>query len=203
MNLPNKISFSRILMVPVFMVFIMPFPQWEILSGFNSFISDWGIYIAAFIFVVASITDSIDGYIARSRNMITDFGRFIDPIADKLLVTAAVIALVDQGNLNGWCAFIIIGRELIITGFRLLINVSGTGKGKVIPANVWGKLKTILQTVAITFLILEIKLQNVLTWWDSKTVTIGQIIMFAAIIMTIVSGYIYIKSNFHLLKDDM
>ena len=193
MNLANKLSISRILMVPIFMIFIMPFPDLDFLSGYNNFVNTVGIYIAVCIFVLASITDSIDGYIARSRNMVTDFGRFIDPVADKLLITAAVLALVQHGVLNGWFAFIIIGRELIITGFRLIVS----DRGVVLAANAWGKLKMVFQTVAISFMIIEIKFVT------DSAITLGDVLMSIAVVLTVISGYIYIKQNFHLLKDRM
>ena len=198
MNLPNKLSVARIIMVPVFMLFIMPLPILNGWDGYTDFIKNTGIYIAAIIFILASITDSIDGYIARSRNMVTEFGKFIDPIADKLLITAAVIALVHKGSLNGWFAIIIIGRELIITGFRLIIS----GKGIVLAANAWGKLKMVFQTVAISILLFEIGFKDVFMIGETS-VTLGDIFMVIAVFLTVASGYIYIKDNFHLLKDKM
>lgn len=198
MNLPNKISLTRICLVPVFMIFIMPFPDFEWLKGINQFMDQWGIYIAGGVFIIASATDSLDGYIARSRNLVTEFGKFIDPIADKLLVTAAVIALVQRGSLNGWFAMIIIGRELFITGFRLLV----AGKGIVIAANLWGKIKTIFQSVAIGFLIFEIKFVELFPWYPSD-ITIGDVIMLFAVVLTVLSACVYIRDNFHLLKDKM
>ena len=100
MNLPNKISFVRICMIPVFMLFIMPLPNWSVFAWWNTFQNEWGIYIAAALFITASITDSIDGKIARKYNLVTDFGKFLDPVADKLLVAAAIIALVPCRHRN-------------------------------------------------------------------------------------------------------
>ena len=120
MNLPNKITLSRIFLVPVFMLFIIPYPDWVLDSSFlrfihpqllsiNQFIIHYGNYIAAAIFVIAASTDGVDGYIARKRKEVTKFGKFIDPIADKLLVTAALIALAQRNEVTGWAAMIIIG----------------------------------------------------------------------------------------------
>jgi len=198
MNLPNKLSITRICLVPIFMLFAIPLPAWDWLSGINSFMHSFGIYIAGVIFIIASITDSIDGYIARSRNMVTDFGKFIDPIADKLLVTAAVIALVQLGVLNGWLAMIIVGRELLITGFRLVVS----GKGVVLSANIWGKLKTVMQTIAISLLLFEIKFREIFSWYP-KEFFLGDAIMLIAVILTVISAYIYVKDSAHLLKEHM
>lgn len=198
MNLPNKLSITRICLVPVFMLFIMPFPNWEFMRGFNEFVNSAGIYVAGVIFILASMTDFIDGHIARKRNLVTDFGKFLDPIADKMLVASAVIALTERGCLSGWFAFIILGRELLITGFRLVV----AGKGVVIAANMLGKIKTVFQTVAISVLIFEIKFKELFSWYPARF-TPGDFIMLIAVILTIASGYVYLKKNFKLLGDDM
>ena len=156
MNLPNKITLSRIFMVPVFMLFVIPIPDWMINSPqlsffnkfmvlFNNFIMAYGNYIAAGVFIMLARTDAVDGYIARKREMITKMGIFLDPIADKLLVTAALIALLERGELTGWAAMIIIGREFIVTGLRLVL----AGEGVVVAASKWGKIKTVTQMIAI------------------------------------------------------
>ena len=123
MNLPNKLTISRILLVPVFLLIIVPIPEWIInssllsfmsfqLEAVNNFIINYGNYIATFLFFVAASTDGLDGYIARKRKQVTRFGKFLDPIADKLLVAAALIALVERNELSSWVAVIIIGRSL-------------------------------------------------------------------------------------------
>ncbi len=198
MNLPNKISFARICMIPVFMLFIMPLPNWDIFAWWNTFENDWGIYIAGGLFILASITDSIDGKIARKHNLVTDFGKFLDPVADKLLVAAAIIALVARGALSGWFAAIILGRELLITGFRMVVSQ----KGVVVAANMWGKWKTVFQTVAISVLIFEIKFRELFAWYPAP-VTVGDVLMTIAVLLTIISGVIYIKDNFHLIGKDL
>ena len=132
MNLPNKITISRILLIPVFMIVLyLPLEHREI--------------IALLIFLLASATDGIDGHIARSRNLVTNFGKFLDPLADKLLVAAALIALVGEGKIPSWIVTVIIAREFAITGIRLL----AVGEGRVIAASMWGKVKTVTQIIAI------------------------------------------------------
>lgn len=198
MNLPNKISIVRICMIPVFMLFIIPLPNWGILAEWNVLQNDWGIYVAGALFIIASVTDSIDGRIARKYNLVTDFGKFLDPVADKLLVAAAIIALVVRGNLSGWFAAIILGRELLITGFRMVVSQ----KGVVVAANMWGKWKTVFQTVALSFLIFELKFVELFSWYPSP-ITIGDVLMTIAVVLTVISGVIYIKDNFHLIGKDL
>ena len=133
MNLPNKITISRIVLVPIFMLFVIPFPDWVLNSSFlgfihnelinlNNFIKNYGNFIAAIFFIIASATDGVDGYIARKRKQVTTFGKFLDPIADKLLTTAALIALVQRNDITGWAAMLIIGRDFVVTGIRLLLQ---------------------------------------------------------------------------------
>lgn len=138
MNLPNKICLARIIMCPIFLfLFIMDLP-----------------YAAAAVFVIASISDAVDGKIARSRNMVTDLGKFLDPIADKILVLSAMLVAIyfHWGNsIIVWSVFIILTREFIVTGFRCI----AAGKGIVIAADIWGKIKTVLQDVAIFLTLIE------------------------------------------------
>ncbi|MDP4093525.1 MAG: CDP-diacylglycerol--glycerol-3-phosphate 3-phosphatidyltransferase [Bacillota bacterium] len=204
MNLPNKITILRIFLVPVFLIFVMPIPEWVIQSSIfsfakiqleqlNTFIMDYGNYIAASVFIIAASTDCLDGYIARKRQLVTRLGKFLDPIADKLLVTAALVALVQRGYVWGWVAFIIIAREFIVTGLRLI----AAGEGIVISASIWGKVKTITQMVAILAALL--KNYPIATFTDLK---IDSIIMFGAVIVTIYSGYDYIAKNKNVLIPD-
>ena len=130
MNLANKLTLLRILLVPIFLIFIV---VKEI---------PYGTFIATFIFIIASITDKLDGYIARSRNQITNFGKFMDPLADKLLVTTALITLVEYSIVPSWAAIIIIAREFAVSGLRTL----AASEGKVIAASWWGKIKTVIQS---------------------------------------------------------
>ena len=136
MNLPNKITMTRIFLIPLFMIFIIPLPTFIIdnsfinsiipsIQDFNNFINNYGHYLGAIIFIVAATTDSIDGYFARKTNKITKLGIFLDPIADKLMITAALIALCQRNQISGWAAMIIIGREFIVTGLRLVAASDG------------------------------------------------------------------------------
>ena len=138
MNLPNFLTLLRIFLVPVFtFLLLQELPH--------------GNYLAAIVFIVASITDGLDGYLARSRKEVTRFGKLIDPIADKLLISAALLSLVQLGAISAWIALIIIGREFAVSGLRLL----AASEGVVISASKWGKLKTVTQIVAIVALLIE------------------------------------------------
>lgn len=202
MNLPNKITVSRILIVPIFMLFAIPFPDWFVndsifgqllphLKVFNEFTKNYGQYIAAAVFVIAASTDGVDGYIARKRKLITKFGIFLDPIADKLLVNAALIALVERHVISGWVAMIVLCRELLVTGFRLV----AAGENVVIPASKWGKIKTVTQIVAITLCLLSNYPLSLIT--DFR---FDWLAMFIAVIATIYSGYEYLAKNAKLLN---
>lgn len=131
MNLANKITLLRIILIPLFLFFIYSNIEYNMI-------------ISTVIFVIASITDYLDGYVARSRNEVTNFGKFLDPLADKLMVTAAFISLVELGRIEGWIIFIIIAREFAITGFRAV----AASDGLVIAASIWGKIKTVTQIIA-------------------------------------------------------
>lgn len=139
-----------------------------------------GSYIAALIFAIAAVTDSVDGYIARSQKQVTVFGQLIDPLADKLLVSAALISLVDLGRLSAWVAVVIIARELAVSGLRLV----ALSENKVIPASIWGKLKTISQITAIILVILDIP-------YHIFGASMGWLAMAAALILTVLSGIDY------------
>lgn len=197
MNLPNKLTLSRILLVPVFMLIIIPIPTWVLnnsmlsfmrpqMISVNDFILNYGNYIAALVFIIAASTDGLDGYIARKRQQITRFGKFLDPIADKLLVTAALIALVERGDLTSWAATVIIGREFIVTGLRLV----AASEGMVIAASKWGKIKTVTQMVAIVAAL--IKNYPITVFVDFP---FDRYAMLAAVLATIYSGYEYIVIN--------
>lgn len=169
MNLANKITIVRIILVPVFLFFIL-------------LRIPYGTYIATAIFIIASLTDTLDGYIARSRNMVTKFGKFLDPLADKLLVTAALVALVEMKQLSTGVVMIIIAREFAITGFRGI----AAAEGIVIAASPWGKAKTVTQIIAIIAALLRIPYNEIL---------VG-----AAVIITIISGVDYIYKNRKVLS---
>lgn len=172
LNLANKLTLSRILLVPVFMVvYLVKLP-------YNN-------YTAAGIFIVAAITDSIDGYIARSRNQVTNFGKFMDPIADKLLVVAALLCLVERGSVSSWIAMIIISREFIVSGIRLV----AAAEGIVIAASKLGKFKTITQVVAIVVILIN----NFPFYFIN--IPVDRILLWIAVIFTVVSGVEYIVKN--------
>lgn len=203
MNLPNKLTLSRIIVVPILMIFMIPIPESIVNAGFlafmrplmlsvNDLISSYGGYIAAGIFIIASSTDAVDGYIARKRQLVTRFGKFLDPIADKLLVTAALLALVQSGDINGWAAMLIIAREFIVTGLRLV----AAGEGIVIAASKLGKLKTVCQDIAIVATLLSnFPLSLVLPDFP-----FNEYAMVIAVIITIYSLYDYIKKNLHVIN---
>ena len=170
MNLPNKLTILRVLLIPVFIVLLM--------NGYY--------YWSGIVFLLASFTDMLDGQIARKYNLITNFGKIMDPLADKLLVTSALICLVELGEIAGWMVIIILAREFIITGLRAI----AAGEGIIIAAGKSGKLKTILQMTALTVILLRD--------WPFALFTdfpVGNIILWAAVIMTVYSGIEYIVKN--------
>ncbi|MCT4564119.1 MAG: CDP-diacylglycerol--glycerol-3-phosphate 3-phosphatidyltransferase [Maledivibacter sp.] len=172
MNLANKITIARILLVPVFMFFLLTKIP-------------YGVAIATIIFIIAALTDSLDGYIARSRNQVTKLGKFMDPLADKLLVTAALVSLVQMDRLPAWVVVIIISREIIVSVFRAV----AASEGIVIAASPWGKAKTVSQIVAILVLLFDnypFSLFNV---------PFDTIAIWVAVILTLISGYDYINKN--------
>lgn len=173
MNLPNKLTIFRMILIPFFVVF-MKLP----IGG-----GDIHRYIALVIFVVASLTDTLDGYIARRDNLVTDFGKFMDPLADKLLVCSAMICLIDTGQLPSWVVIVIISREFIISGFRLI----AADNGIVIAASKWGKLKTICQMVMIIVLLLHFS--GRVAW------VIEQVLIYLALALTIISLLDYLYKN--------
>lgn len=176
MNLANKITISRILLVPIFMIFLLA----DI---------PYGVTVASIIFIVAALTDSLDGYIARSRNQVTKLGKFMDPLADKLLVTAALVSLVEMDKLASWVVVIIISREIIVSVFRAV----AASEGIVIAASPWGKAKTISQIIAIVTLLFNnypFSLYNI---------PFDTIAVWATVILTVISGYDYIYKNKQVL----
>ena len=174
MNLPNKLTLLRIILVPVFIVVLM--------TGHY--------YISAVIFVVTSLTDMLDGKIARKYDLVTDFGKLMDPLADKLLVMSALICLVQLGDIPGWMAIVILGREFAITGLRTVAASSGV----VIAAGWTGKIKTVLQMIAVVLILLR-------NWpFSYLGIPMDQIVLWAAVVMTIVSGAEYIIKNRHVIS---
>ncbi|WP_142415267.1 CDP-diacylglycerol--glycerol-3-phosphate 3-phosphatidyltransferase [Hathewaya massiliensis] len=178
MNLANKLTILRIFLIPLFLMFIA-------VKGIP-----YGTIIATAIFIIASLTDKLDGYIARSRNQITTFGKFMDPLADKLLVTSALISLVELHVIHSYVAVIIIAREFAVSGLRTL----AASEGIVIAASWWGKIKTVIQIVAIILALFN------LTYKIPILNILSQISMVLAVIITIVSGIDYFNKNKHVIK---
>ena len=188
MNLPNKLTVFRvILIVPFVLLMLGSSAQWDWFMAVFGGIVDYADYIALGIFIIASLTDLLDGKIARRYNLVTNFGKFMDPLADKLLVCSALICLIELDRIPAWIVIIIISREFIISGFRL---VAADNRG-VIAANYWGKFKTTFQIIMVCLMIVNIESLNMLT----------QIIMWIAVILTIVSLIDYIVKNKGVLFD--
>jgi CDP-diacylglycerol--glycerol-3-phosphate 3-phosphatidyltransferase len=199
MNLPNKLTVARMCLIPFFMIFAFPVPE-----GFpgHEFFAAAGPYIALVIYIVASVTDAADGHIARKNHLVTSFGKFLDPIADKLLVTAALLALVPHNHMYLWAAMVILAREFIVTGMRLL----AAGDGVVIAAGKLGKIKMVLQTVSIITLLCAYIVETWTGIWTKigdVLVIAGDVLMWGAVIMTIVSGIEYVAKNINYLKKDI
>ncbi|MDE7326461.1 MAG: CDP-diacylglycerol--glycerol-3-phosphate 3-phosphatidyltransferase [Lachnospiraceae bacterium] len=175
MNLPNKITVFRACMVPVFLIFMLT-------PGIRG-----GNYIAAAIFAIASASDFLDGYLARKNNLVTDFGKFMDPLADKLLVCSAFICFVQFRTVPAWVVVLIIGREFIISGFRLI----AADNNIVIAANYWGKIKTVVQMVMCVLFIVDL---------DTKFFNVmEQVFLCASVALTVISLCVYIYQNRHVI----
>ena len=177
MNVPNCLTILRIFMVPVFVVFMLV----NVFGGADR-------YIAGVIFIAASLTDTLDGYLARKNNQITVFGKFMDPLADKLLVCSALICLVELGQLPSWIVIIIVGREFIISGFRLVAAEPGV----VIAASSWGKFKTVSQMVMVILLVFN---------FGGAFDVLEQIFVWLATILTVISLVDYMYKNRGVLKE--
>lgn len=171
MNTPNKLTIARMIIVPFLVIFL--------LTGWGG---EANRYISLTLFVVASVTDWFDGYLARKNNLVTNFGKFMDPLSDKLLVCSAMICMIDLKRLSAWFVIIIIAREFIISGFRLIAAENGI----VIAANYWGKFKTASQMIMIILLILH---------FDGIFVILEQIFIWLSLALTIISLITYIWQN--------
>lgn len=175
MNLPNKLTMFRVILIPFFVVFLLvditPVDKW----------------IALAVFIIASLTDMLDGKIARKYNLVTNFGRFMDPLADKLLVCSALVCLVAVDRIPAWMVIVIIAREFIISGFRLVASDNGV----VIAASYWGKFKTTFQIIMICLMIADLAALQLLT----------TIVTWVAVILTIVSLVDYLVKNKEVMKD--
>ncbi|MFQ9984493.1 MAG: CDP-diacylglycerol--glycerol-3-phosphate 3-phosphatidyltransferase [Lachnospiraceae bacterium] len=181
MNLPNRLTILRVCLIPFFVVFML-----------TDFAGGASKYIACAIFVLASLTDALDGHIARKYHLITNFGKFMDPLADKLLVCAALICMIEPGahyQIPAWMVLVIISREFIISGFRLVASDSGV----VIAASYWGKAKTVVQMVMIVVCILNVGA----SWYQILCVAL----IWASLILTVVSLLDYIVKNIKVLQE--
>lgn len=196
MNLANKLTIFRIILVPI-MVMI---PFFNIQGNFYGIPYEY--LIINFIFIIASITDKLDGYIARSRNQVTTFGKFADPLADKILVLAAMIILVEKAKLPAFIPIIVLAREFIVSGYRLIAVEKG---GKVIAASVWGKLKTVTQMIAIIVAFLDVNAFGTCFKGGLSGIPLilnitQTILLIACTIATVFSGWDYLKNGKELFK---
>ena len=205
MNLPNKLSILRIILVPVTLLFMLPINifGWQP-EGWNNFINTNGMLVAAGVFILASLTDAADGKIARKYNLITDLGKFLDSLADKMLVIAVLIAFVAIGRISPWLLAIIVLREFMVTGIRLVASKEGV----VMAAKMIGKIKTTTQMIAIIYLMFEPTIMKITgddyaASLNSPCVVsvIGDVLFIVCVIMTIVSGMDYLIKNKGYLKD--
>jgi len=192
MNLANKITLLRIGLIPLFFLACQPYPSW-LVNQYTVFqyLNEYGVYWAVSIFIIASVTDKLDGYIARKYNQITNLGKLLDPLADKLLVSAALIVMVAQRLIPAWIALIIIGREVFVSGIRIM----AAAKGIVLAADQHGKLKLVLQVIGIAAVLLR---NDPFTYITSFRV--DYTIMLMAVILTVYSGYLYMRNIYKALK---
>ena len=183
MNLPNRLTMLRVCMIPFFVVF----------ARMNAF---WAQCVAVGVYALACVTDALDGRIARSRNLITNFGKFMDPIADKLLVMSALIVLTAQGRMPDWVCILMLAREFLVSGFRLVAVENGV----VIAAGPLGKLKTVFQMIATIALMLLVPVDGFALLGRAGAV-VASVLMYIALALTVISGADYIIRNRACIKD--
>ena len=197
MNLANKLTIFRIILVPIMAII----PYLNLQGDFM------GLPLTYFwmlvIFIVASITDKLDGYIARSRNQVTTFGKFLDPLADKILVLTAMVLLVELGKIPAWIPVIVLAREFLVSGYRLIAVEKG---GQVIAASIWGKLKTVTQMIAIILIMFDRNnfwdcFKGGLNGVDFAINLVATILLLISVVATIFSGADYMKNGKELFKD--
>lgn len=180
MNIANKLTILRVLLVPIFVFVLMT----------NVLAEPFSQYVALTIFIVAALTDFLDGHIARSRNLVTTFGKFMDPLADKLLVVSALICFVELDKISAWIVIIIVSRDFIISGVRLV----AASAGKVIAASWWGKIKTVVQMLMIIILLMDLNF--------SFAIYIEQGFIILAVVLTVISLLDYILKNIEVFKEN-
>lgn len=189
MNLPNKLTMLRVIMVPFFVVFLLLTPDYPLFK-----------WVAFGLFVVASLTDLLDGHIARKYNLITNFGKFMDPLADKLLVSAALICLTELGFIPAWMTIVIISREFIISGFRLI----AAEKGVVIAAGWLGKWKTAVTMIMLAMMLLAVNgIGFPATGVYDVYMLITEVLLWIAVVLTVVSLVDYLVKNKDVMKDEV
>lgn len=178
MNIANKLTMLRVILIPFFLLVLYLFPE------------NYANYVAVAIFIIASATDWLDGYLARSRNLVTNFGKFMDPLADKLLVSAALVYMVEQAMIPAWIVIVIISREFVISGVRLVAATSG----KVIAASWWGKIKTFTTMIMIIVVLFKFEITGIdfIEW----------ILIYASLIFTVISAAEYIVKNVNVFRED-
>ena len=202
MNLPNKLSFLRIILIPVTLLFMLPVSIYGFEpSGWNNFINTHGLMIAGIVFIIASLTDMFDGKIARKYNLITNLGKFLDSLADKMLVIGVLLAFVELGRVSSWFVMIICLREFMVTGIRMLASQHGV----VMAAKMIGKVKTTFQMIAIIYLMFEPTLNKICGLFNADLSTpikiLGDILFLLCVIMTIISGMDYLLKNLNYLRE--
>lgn len=207
MNLPNKLSLLRIFLIPIILIFLLPIKLFSFEpTAWNLFIGDFGRIVAAILFIIASLTDYADGVIARKYNLITNLGKFLDSLADKMLVISVLIALVDIGRISSVFVVIIVLREFMVTGLRLLAS----NKGVVMAAEMIGKIKTVTQMIAIIFILFEPLFIIIISKLfsgisdssiNSSVIMIGNVLFAICVIMTIISGMDYMIRNKEYLRE--
>ena len=192
MNLANKITVIRIGLIPLFILSLQTYPAWitEHFEAIN-WLNQYGIYLGTAIFIIASVTDKLDGYIARKYNQITNLGKLLDPLADKLLISAALIIMVQHHQISSVASIIIIGREIIVTAIRMV----AAAKGVALAADKFGKMKMVLQVIAITAV-----LMNNYPFEFVTSIRVDIILLSMAVLLTLYSGVNYITKNYKLLQ---
>ena len=203
MNLPNKLSLLRIILIPVTLLFMLPISIYGFEPAtWNGFINNHGLLVAGVIFIIASLTDMMDGKIARKYNLITNLGKFLDSLADKMLIIGVLMAFVQLGRISAWWVMIIALREFMVTGIRMLAS----SKGVVMAAKMIGKVKTTFQMIAIIWMMFEPTINKIIRHFFNVDSTgpvmiIGDIFFYFCVIMTIISGMDYLLKNLNYLKE--
>lgn len=195
-GLANTVTMARIFFIPVFLIVLLV--DWPSLFPSSDMLYSLRPWAAAFVFTILAATDGVDGYLARTRNEVSTFGKFVDPLADKLLVTAALLALIEVGVLPGWIALVIISREFVVSGLRMIASAEGL----VIAASWYGKIKTVLQIIAITMFIV-MNSEYILHFGDPISLFFNRtawVFMGAAVVLTLMSMVDYFKNASQVIE---